>query len=211
MSVKLANKTRSVFAPNQSKHALKLAPSPICKQTRYGEHRRRSMAATATATATATARRFRDSSNSSDPAAATTSPPLPPPLPDLGVALSAADLRATAYELLVAASRASGARPLTYIPQPATAAGKLKGTFGPESLPPSKVGRPAVLQLVRVRMGVTEQADARIRRVLLRVAARQVRNPSFLKGTIQLNFFIRDDLFFKKKILGVVALSAGSG
>jgi len=128
--------------------------------------------------ATATARRFHDSSSSSDPAAAATSPPLPAPLPDLGVALSAADLRATAYELLVAASRATGARPLTYIPQPATAAsGKLKGTFGLGSSPPSKVGRAAVLELVRVRMGVTEQADARIRRVLLRVAAGQVRNP----------------------------------
>lgn len=127
--------------------------------------------------ATATARRFRDSSSSSDPAAAATTPPLPPPLPDLGVALSAADLRATAYELLVAASRATGARPLTYIPQPATAAGKLKGAFGLGSSLPSQVGRAAVLELVRVRMGVTEQADARIRRVLLRVAAGQVRTP----------------------------------
>lgn len=127
--------------------------------------------------ATATLRRFRDSSSSSDPAAAATTPPLPPPFPDLGVALSADDLRATAYELLVAASRATGARPLTYIPQPATAAGKLKGAFGLGSSLPSQVGRAAVLELVRVRMGVTEQADARIRRVLLRVAAGQVRTP----------------------------------
>lgn len=139
------------------------------------------------------ARRFRGSSSSSDPTAAATTPPLPPPLPDLGVALSVADLRATAYELLVAASRATGARPLTYIPQHATAAsGEFKGALGAGSLLPSKVGTAAVLELVRVRvrMGVTEQADARIRRVLLRVAAGQVRTLSFLKGTMQLNFFI---------------------
>jgi hypothetical protein len=120
-------------------------------------------------------RHFRDSSTSSDLAAAT--PPLPPPLPDLGVALSAADLRVTAYELLVAASRATGAKPLTYIPQPTTAASKLKGAFGLWSSPPSKVGRAAVLELVRVRMGVTEQADATIRRLLLRVATGQVSPP----------------------------------
>ena len=113
---------------------------------------------------------------SSDPAAATTAPPLPSPLPDLGVALSAADLCATAYELLVAASRATGAKPLTYIPQSATAAAKMKGAFGLGPSPSSTGGTAAVLELlVRARMGVTEQADARIRRALLRVAAGQVR------------------------------------
>lgn len=113
---------------------------------------------------------------SSDPAAgATSAPPLPSPLPDLGVPLSAADLRATAYELLVAASRATGARPLTYVPQSATAAGKLKGAFGFGSSASSNGGTAAALELVRVRMGVTVEADARIRRALLRVAAGQVR------------------------------------
>ncbi|RLN03481.1 uncharacterized protein C2845_PM13G11310 [Panicum miliaceum] len=120
------------------------------------------------------ARLFRDSSPSSDPAAATTAPPLPSPLPDLGVALSAADLRATAYELLVAASRATGAKPLTYIPLTATAAAKMKGTFGLGPSPSSNGGTAAVLELVRARMGVTEQADARIRGALLRVAAGQL-------------------------------------
>jgi hypothetical protein len=119
---------------------------------------------------------------SSDPAADTTAPPLPSPLPDLGVPLSAADLRATAYEVLVAAaSRATGTRSLTYIPQSATAAGKLKGAFGSGSSAYSDGGMAAALELVRVRMGVTVEADARIRRALLRVAAGQVR---ILKGTM---------------------------
>ncbi|CAL5002414.1 unnamed protein product [Urochloa decumbens] len=116
--------------------------------------------------------------SSSYPAAATTAPPLPSPLPDLGVALSAADLRATAYELLVAASRATGAKPLAYIPQYATAGGKLKGAFGLGSSASSNGGTAAVLELVRVRMGVTAEADARIRRVLLRVAAGQLGTPA---------------------------------
>ncbi|CAO2163495.1 unnamed protein product [Urochloa humidicola] len=110
---------------------------------------------------------------SSIDSAAATAPPLPSPLPDLGVALSAADLRATAYELLVAASRATGAKPLTYIPRSATAAGKLKWPFGLGSSASSNGGTAAALELLRVRMGVTAEADARIRRVLLRVAAGQ--------------------------------------
>ncbi|KAG2578515.1 hypothetical protein PVAP13_6NG212900 [Panicum virgatum] len=128
--------------------------------------------------AAAMARLYRDSSRSSDPAAATTAPPLPSPLPDLGVALSDADLRATAYELLVAASRVTAAKPLTYIPQSAAAATKTKGAFGLGSSPSSSGGTAAVLELVRARMGVTEQADARIRRALLRVAAGQLGRPA---------------------------------
>ncbi|CAO2206625.1 unnamed protein product [Urochloa humidicola] len=118
---------------------------------------------------------FRDSSRSSDPAAATNAAPLPSPLPDLGVALSDADLRATAYELLVAASRATDAKPLTYIPQYATAAAKLKGLGSSAS---SNGGAAAALDLLRERMGVTAEADARIRRALLRVAAGQLGRPA---------------------------------
>ncbi|CAO2188025.1 unnamed protein product [Urochloa humidicola] len=117
-------------------------------------------------------------SSSSYPADAGTSPPLPSPLPELGVALSAADLRATAYELLVAASRATGTKPLTYIPQYATTARKLKGSLGLGSSLSSNGGTAAVLEQVRVRMGVTAEADARIRRVLLRVAAGQRDRPA---------------------------------
>ena len=66
----------------------------------------------------------RDSSHSSNgflpPAAASTpssASALPSPFPDLGVALSVADLREAAYEVLVAASRTTGGKPLTYILQ----------------------------------------------------------------------------------------------
>ncbi|CAO2188724.1 unnamed protein product [Urochloa humidicola] len=104
-------------------------------------------------------------SSSSYPADAGTSLPLPSPLPELGLALSAADLGATAYELLVAASRTTAA----------AAGGKPKGAFGLGSSASSNGGMAAVLELVRVRMGVTAEVNARIRRVLLRVAAGQVR------------------------------------
>ncbi|TVU06270.1 hypothetical protein EJB05_49473, partial [Eragrostis curvula] len=126
------------------------------------------------------ARRYRDASSPPAPA-------LPSPLPELGVALSAAELRATAYEVLVAASRATGAKPLTYIPQSASSSllqrtatgGKAKGALGPGPSASSDGGRAAaarrsVAEHVRVRLGVTEQADARIRRGLLRIAAGQL-------------------------------------
>uniref|UniRef100_A0ACD5TYD9 Uncharacterized protein n=1 Tax=Avena sativa TaxID=4498 RepID=A0ACD5TYD9_AVESA len=119
------------------------------------------------------------------------------PFPDLGVPLSASDLRTTAYEVLAAASRATGARPLTYIPQSAssttastpsssssltsTAATKVKKALGLRSPSASKVGRAApprrpatVSELVRVKLRITEQADSRIRRGLLRIAAGQL-------------------------------------
>ena len=168
----------------------------------------------------------RDSSHSSSSngflppaaAAASSSSALPSPFPDLGVALSAADLREAAYEVLVAASRTTGGKPLTYIPQssaaaaaaapasPASsassassaslqrsltsaAASKMKKALGLRSSASSKgVGspgsggkaagpprRPATVgELMRVQMRVSEPADARIRRGLLRIAASQV-------------------------------------
>ncbi|CAM0951062.1 unnamed protein product [Alopecurus aequalis] len=138
---------------------------------------------------------------------------LPSPFPDLGVQLSAAELRETAYEVLVAASRTTGGRPLTYIPQAApaspaasvsspssanssssslqrsltsTAASKMKKALGLKSSASSKGGspgsaakasprRPATVgELMRVQMCVSEPADARIRRGLLRIAAGQL-------------------------------------
>lgn len=42
---------------------------------------------------------------------------LPSPFGPLGVTLSDADLRETAYEIFVAACRTTGSKPLTYIPQ----------------------------------------------------------------------------------------------
>ncbi|GJN03398.1 hypothetical protein PR202_ga20839 [Eleusine coracana subsp. coracana] len=103
------------------------------------------------------------------------SPPLPSPLPDLGVALSAADLRATAYEVLLAASRATGAKPLSYIPQPASSTTVSWSQPSASSNHGGRVaGRRTVVEHVRVQLGVTEQADARIRRGLLRIAAGQL-------------------------------------
>ncbi|EER98780.1 uncharacterized protein LOC8055553 [Sorghum bicolor] len=173
----------------------------------------------------------RDSSHSSSsngflpPAAASTpssasASALPSPFPDLGVALSAADLREAAYEVLVAASRTTGSKPLTYIPQsssvaatagaqassPASssassassaslqrsltsaAASKMKKALGLRSSASSKgVGspgsggkaatprRPATVgELMRVQMRISEPADSRIRRGLLRIAASQL-------------------------------------
>uniref|UniRef100_A0A0E0AIF5 MHD1 domain-containing protein n=1 Tax=Oryza glumipatula TaxID=40148 RepID=A0A0E0AIF5_9ORYZ len=164
------------------------------------------------------ARFFRDSTSSSrsssdlaagadasaTASASSRTPPLPSPFPDLGVPLSAAELRATAYEILVAASRATGAKPLTYIPQSAASAAspasslsssihrslastaaasssKVKKALGLRRSSASSSSkrrgtrRPAtVAELVRVQLGVTEQADARIRRALLRIAAGQL-------------------------------------
>ncbi|KAL6655718.1 hypothetical protein ACP70R_006544 [Stipagrostis hirtigluma subsp. patula] len=139
---------------------------------------------------------------------------LPSPFPELGVALSPADLREAAYEVLVAASRTTGGKPLTYIPQSSSAAApaspasstssassaslqrsltsaaasKMKKALGLRSSASSKgVGspgsggkaaaprRPATVgELMRVQMRVSEPADARIRRGLLRIAASQL-------------------------------------
>ncbi|KAK1630330.1 hypothetical protein QYE76_004645 [Lolium multiflorum] len=159
------------------------------------------------------------SSNGFTPPAAVSPAPsaLPSPFPDLGVPLSAAELREASYEVLVAASRTTGGRPLTYIPQAApaspaasassassanssssslqrsltsAAASKMKKALGLKSSASSKGGspgsgggggakaaprRPATVgDLMRVQMRVSEPADARIRRGLLRIAAGQL-------------------------------------
>ncbi|VAI17563.1 unnamed protein product [Triticum turgidum subsp. durum] len=162
----------------------------------------------------------RDSASSSSngfapPAASPAASALPSPFSDLGVQLSPAELRETAYEVLVAASRTTGGKPLTYIPQagpasPASAssassanssssslqrsltsaaASKMKKALGLKSSASSKGGspgsggagvkaaprRPATVgELMRAQMRVSEPADARIRRGLLRIAAGQL-------------------------------------
>lgn len=128
-----------------------------------------------------------------------TSPFSEPPL-----SLSDSDLRLTAYEILVAACRTSGGKPLTYIPQSektdrgpttssssasapslqrsltANAASKVKKALGMKSMrkrrdDSSNAKRAVTIgELVRVQMRVSEQTDSRIRRALLRVAAGQV-------------------------------------
>jgi hypothetical protein len=203
----------------------------------------REATADADADAAAMARLFReprrDSSHSSSsngflpPAAAaasscSSSSALPSPFPDLGVPLSPADLREAAYEVLVAASRTTGAKPLTYIPQSAgvpasspasssastassaslqrsltsAAASKMKKALGLRSSASSKgVGspgsggkaaapqrRPATVgELMRVQMRVSEPADARIRRGLLRIAASQVGSREISGGNVARN------------------------
>ncbi|XP_065024068.1 protein unc-13 homolog [Musa acuminata AAA Group] len=121
---------------------------------------------------------------------------LPSPFGQLGVFLSDAELRQTAYEIFVAACRANGGKPLTYTPQSdrtvdrslppsltSAAASKMKkafgirsptkkGSLGQESIPVKSSKKPAsVGELMRVQMGISEQLDARIRRGLLRIAA----------------------------------------
>ncbi|CAL9152086.1 unnamed protein product [Musa hybrid cultivar] len=122
---------------------------------------------------------------------------LPSPLGQLGIALSDAELRESAYEIFVAACRATGSKPLTYTPQSertierstslppslqrsltSAAASKMKKALGIRS--PSNKGIPgnasskkpaSAGELMRVQMGISEQLDARIRRGLLRIAA----------------------------------------
>ncbi|VAI17562.1 unnamed protein product [Triticum turgidum subsp. durum] len=131
----------------------------------------------------------RDSASSSSngfapPAASPAASALPSPFSDLGVQLSPAELRETAYEVLVAASRTTGGKPLT-----SAAASKMKKALGLKSSASSKGGspgsggagvkaaprRPATVgELMRAQMRVSEPADARIRRGLLRIAAGQL-------------------------------------
>ncbi|ONM21588.1 Retinol dehydrogenase 13 [Zea mays] len=126
---------------------------------------------------------FSSSSNGFLPPASASSPSvsaLPSPFPDLGVALSTADLREAAYEVLVAASRTTGGKPLTYIPQsssvaagatasPASSASSASSASLQRSLTPATFG-----ELMRVQMRISEPTDARIRRGLLRIAASQL-------------------------------------
>ncbi|CAI0628702.1 unnamed protein product [Linum tenue] len=127
--------------------------------------------------------------------------------------LSASELRESAYEILIAAYRSSGTRPLTYTPQSeraaddrgqghanstlthssslqrsltSSAASKVKKALGMKSAKRRTNGdgesagqgrsrkAATVGELVRVQMRVSEQADSRIRRALLRVAAGQL-------------------------------------
>lgn len=129
---------------------------------------------------------------------------LPSPFGELGsTQLADSELRETAYEIFVGASRSSGGKPLTYIPQSEradrtpslspspslsrslslTAKSRLKKALG---LKKSKKGesdsegrvkskRPVTVgELMRIQMKVSEQTDSRIRRALLRISAGQL-------------------------------------
>lgn len=115
------------------------------------------------------------------------------PFGDPGPNLPESELRETAYEILVAACRSSGPKPLTFISQserggrdraPASslhrsmtsaAASKVKKALGLKTASSrSKRAGTTTGELVRVQMRISEQSDSRIRRALLRIAASQV-------------------------------------
>lgn len=143
---------------------------------------------------------------------------LPSPFGDLGCSLSDSELRETAYEIFVGACRSSAGKALSSAPRAErslslslqtssssspsspqksltwSAASKMKAAFGFSS---SSKGSPSVEskkpvtvgELVRIQMGISEEADSRIQRALLRFAAGQVRAGShFLPKT---SVFIR--------------------
>ncbi|KAK2979553.1 hypothetical protein RJ640_027417 [Escallonia rubra] len=125
---------------------------------------------------------------------------LPSPFGELGLNLTDAELRETAYEVFAGACRSSGgSRPLTYVSQPdrtversfstqrtmtSAAASKVKKALGLRSVkrgvdsagrdPGNSGKRKSVGEVVRVQMRVSEQADSRVRRALLRIAAGQL-------------------------------------
>lgn len=112
---------------------------------------------------------------------------LPSPFGELGFTLSDAELRETAYEILVGTCRSSGGKPLTYVPRPdrtaRTVASRVKmvlGSTGEEdavnSVGRTEPMRPVVTvsDVMRVQMRVSEQTDARIRKALLRISAGKV-------------------------------------
>ncbi|RWR78281.1 hypothetical protein CKAN_00680600 [Cinnamomum micranthum f. kanehirae] len=131
---------------------------------------------------------------------------LPSPFGDLGCSLSDSELRETAYEIFVGACRSSARKALPCAPKAErslslslqtssssspsspqksltwSAASKMKAAFGfgssskgspsEESKKPITVG-----ELVRIQMGISEEADSRIQRALLRFAAGQHERP----------------------------------
>ncbi|EEE68622.1 hypothetical protein OsJ_27179 [Oryza sativa Japonica Group] len=149
------------------------------------------------------ARFFRDSTSSSrsssdlaagpdaSASAATTAaswgtPPFPSPFPDLGVPLCGRGtrgnrLRASAASAAAPAPSLSSSIHRSLASTAAASSSKVKKALGLRRSSASSSSkrrgarRPAtVAELVRVQLGVTEQADARIRRALLRIAAGQL-------------------------------------
>ncbi|CAL5210191.1 unnamed protein product [Lathyrus oleraceus] len=120
---------------------------------------------------------------------------IPSPFGDPPPNLPSSDLRETAYEILLAACRSSGPKPLTFISQsdkglrdpadpapPASlrrsrtsiAASKVKKALGLKTSS-LKNKRPVTTgEVVRLQMRISEQSDSRIRRALLRIAAAQL-------------------------------------
>ncbi|XP_020099019.1 uncharacterized protein LOC109717584 [Ananas comosus] len=90
--------------------------------------------------------RLSSSSSSSFSMAASAAADLPCPFGQLGCALSDSELRETAYEIYAAASRTSGGKPLTYIPQsertPTSSSSSPGAAAGDRSLSPSLSASP---------------------------------------------------------------------
>jgi hypothetical protein len=117
---------------------------------------------------------------------------IPSPFGDPPSNLPTSDLRETAYEILLAACRSSGPKPLTFIsqsergirdPAPAAslhrsrtsmAASKVKKALGLKTTSLKSKRAVTTGELVRVHMKISEQSESRIRRALLRIAAAQV-------------------------------------
>lgn len=118
---------------------------------------------------------------------------IPSSFGDLPPNLSLPELRETAYEILLAACRSSGPKPLTFISQSergardrtptaslhrsrtSTAASNVKKALGLKTSSSSRSKRAVTTgELMRVQMRISEQSDNRIRRALLRIAAAQV-------------------------------------
>jgi len=117
---------------------------------------------------------------------------IPSPFGDPPSNLPSSELRETAYEILLAACRSSGPKPLTFIsqsergnrdPAPAAslhrsrtsmAASKVKKALGLKTSSLKSKRAVTTGELVRTQMGISEQSDTRIRRALLRIAAAQV-------------------------------------
>ncbi|KAJ0971438.1 hypothetical protein J5N97_019397 [Dioscorea zingiberensis] len=106
---------------------------------------------------------------------------LPSPFGKLGSALSDAELREIAYEIFIAACRTTSSKPLLYHSEveradrslTSTMASKMKKALGLKKGSPTKPPkRPATIgELMRVRMGVSQQADERLRRALIKIVA----------------------------------------
>ncbi|XP_063945724.1 protein unc-13 homolog [Daucus carota subsp. sativus] len=109
----------------------------------------------------------------------TTTSGLASPFPQLGLHFSDSELRETAYEIFIAASRSSrGSRPLTFVSASSTKEKKEWGLKNSVLTQQNSLGSGkrvgAVGELMRVQMKVSEQVDSRVRRALLRITAGQL-------------------------------------
>lgn len=149
---------------------------------------------------------------------------LPSPFGQLRVDLTDSEVRETAYEILVAACRSTGAKPLAYVAHSerplsllltSTAASTMKKALGFRPLSSKKnkkksgagkegtsskhAKKPATVEeLMRVQMRVSEQADSRIRKGLTLIAASQVRATLQIRGSLFALFCVLVRRFYQR-------------